>query len=77
MDTSLLERTASNTERTAHNIEPKSSFFILLSEKITKIKTKFRPLTQLDKNKKYEMALVNLKTYNLFPNIDASNVITR
>ena len=28
---------------------------------------------QLDKNKKYEMALVNLGTYYSFPNIDASN----
>ena len=28
---------------------------------------------QLDKNKKYEMALVNLETYYSFPNIDGSN----
>lgn len=69
----LLERIATNTEKTASNTEPKDSFHILLSEKSTKIKTKFRPLIQLKNNKKYEMALVNLETYYSFPNIDASN----
>ena len=70
MDTALLEKIATNTAR---NAEPKSSFYILLSEKGSQIKTKFRPLIELDKNKKYEMALVGLETYNSFPNIDASN----
>lgn len=73
METALLERIATNTEKTAKNTEQKSSFYILLSEKSTHIKTKFRPLIQLDKNRKYEMALVNLETYYSFPNIDSSN----
>lgn len=73
METALLERIATNTEKTAKNTEPKSSFYILLSDKSTQIKTKFRPLIQLDKSKKYEMALLNLETYYSFPNIDASN----
>lgn len=64
--TGLLKRIASNTD-------PKLSFYILLSEKSTHIKTKFRPLIQFDKNKKYEMALVSLETYNSFPNLDSSN----
>jgi hypothetical protein len=73
METALLERIATNTEKTAKNTEQKSSFYILLSEESTPIKTKFRPLIQLDKNRKYEMALVNLETYYSFPNINASN----
>ena len=73
METALLEKIATNTEITAKNTAQKSSFYILLSEKNTKIKTKFRPLIQLDQNRKYEMALVNLETYYSFPNIDASN----
>ena len=60
-------------ERIALNTEPKSSFYILLSEKSTRIKTKFNPLIELNKTKKYEMALVNLETYYSFPNIDNSN----
>lgn len=72
METTLLERIANNTEKTAKNTEQKSSFYILLSEKRTQIKTKFRPLIQLDKNRKYEMALVNLETFYSFPNIDSS-----
>lgn len=73
METALLERIATNTEKTAKNTEQKSSFYILLSEKSTHIKTKFRPVIQLDENRKYEMALVNLETYYSFPNIDSSN----
>jgi PHD/YefM family antitoxin component YafN of YafNO toxin-antitoxin module len=66
METTLLERIASNTEQ-------KSSFYISVNENRTQINTKFGPVIQLDKNKKYEMALVSLETYNSFPNIDASN----
>jgi len=73
MDTTLLEKIATNTEKIALNTEPKTSFYILLSERSSHIKTKFRPVIELDKNKKYEMALVNLETYYSFPNIDVSN----
>jgi hypothetical protein len=73
METALLEKIATNTEITAKNTAQKSSFYILLSEKNTQIKTKFRLLVQLEQNRKYEMALVNLETYYSFPNIDASN----
>ena len=73
METALLEKIATNTEITAKNTAQKSSFYILLSEKNTQIKTKFRPLIQLEQTRKYEMALVNLETYYSFPNIDASN----
>jgi len=60
-------------EQIARNTEPKSSFFIQISDKSTHIKTRFNPLIQLDETKKYEMALVNLDTYYSFPNIDSSN----
>ena len=60
-------------EKIVHNTEPKSSFYILLSEKNTRIKTKFNPLIELDKTKTYEMALVNLETYYSFPNVDETN----
>mgnify|MGYP006368103111 FL=1 len=73
METALLERIAINTEKIVENTRQKSSFYILLSEKSTHIKTKFRPLIQLDKDRKYEMALVNLETYFSFPNMDSSN----
>lgn len=73
MESSLLKQIADNTEKTARNTEPKKSFYILLSEKSTRIRTKFNPLLELDKNKNYEMALVDLETYYSFPNIDASN----
>ena len=64
--TALLEKIVKNTE-------PKASFYILISDKSTRIRTKFNPLIQLDKTKKYEMALVNLETYYSFPNIDLTN----
>ena len=57
---SLLAKIVEDTEKIALNTEPKWSFYILLSEKSTRIKTKFNPLIELDKTKKYEMALVNL-----------------
>lgn len=63
---SLLEKIAKNTE-------PKSSFFILMSDRSTYIKTRFNPLIQLDNTKKYEMALVNLETYYSFSNINSTN----
>src|SRR6218665_115620 len=69
----MLEKIVLNTEKIARNTEPKESFFILLSERSSQIRTKFNLLIQLDKSKKYEMALVNLlETYNSFPNIDST-----
>ena len=60
-------------ERIVRNTEPKKSFYILVRDKSTQIRTKFNPLIQLDRAKQYEMALVNLETYYSFPNIDATN----
>ena len=55
------------------NTEPKRSFSILVSDIKTRFKTCFKPPTQLDKKKDYEIALINLVTYYSFPNIDRSN----
>lgn len=69
----LLENIKENTERTARNTDPKSSFYILVSKNKSRIVTKYNPLIQLNKDRKHEMALVNLETYYSFPNIDAKN----
>ena len=52
-----------------NNTEPKRSFSIVVSEN----KTRFKPPIQLDYKKDYEIALLNLETYNSFPNIDSCN----
>src|ERR1043165_3549081 len=70
---STLEKIATTIEKVERNTDPKSSFYILVSEKSSKIRTRYNPLIELDANKKYEMALVNLESYYSFPNIDATN----
>ena len=39
----------------------------------SRFKTIFNPKLQLDRDKEYEIALVNLETYYSFPNIDETN----
>ena len=46
---------------------------IIVSDSKSKFKTRFNPTLQLDRDKEYEIALVNLETYYSFPNIDESN----
>ena len=60
-------------EKIVQNTEPKSSLQIIVSNNKTRFRTRFNPPIQLDKNKQYEIALVNLETYYSFPNIDATN----
>jgi len=64
-------------KKIVQNTEPKTSTQIVVSDNSTKIKTTFYPPLELDKTRKYEMALVNLETYYSFPNIDSSNDIFR
>jgi len=64
-----------NLEKIERNTSPKTSTQIVVSENSTKIKTTFNPPLELDRTRKYEMALVNLETYYAFPNIDSSNNI--
>ena len=55
-----------------NNTEPKRSLLIVVSDNKTRFKTWFKPPIHLDKNKDYEMALINLETYYSFFNIDIS-----
>ena len=66
MEVDLLKRIVKNTE---HNL----SFQITVSDSESRFKTIFKPTLQLDKDKEYEIALVNLETYFSFPNMDESN----
>jgi len=70
MNTEILEKIERNTS-------PKTSTQIVVSENSTKtkLKTTFVPPLELDRTRKYEMALVNLETYYSFPNLsDEKNV---
>ena len=62
----LLERIAKNTDH-------KTSFQVIVSGNQSSFNTLFNPKIELDRNKVYEIALVNLETYYSFPNIDNSN----
>ena len=62
----LLKQIAKNT---AH----KTSFQIIVSDNKSSFNTRISPAIQLDRDKEYEIALVNLETYYSFPNIDETN----
>ena len=62
----LLERIAKNTDH-------KTSFQVIISGNHSSFNTLFNPKIELDRNKVYEIALVNLETYYSFPNIDDTN----
>ena len=68
MEVELLEQIVKNT---AH----KTSFQIILSNDKSNFNTRFNPKLELDREKVYEIALVNLETYYSFPNIDETNNI--
>ena len=70
---SILEKIAATMEKVERNTDPKSSFYILVIKKSSKIKRRYNPLIELDTRKKYEIALVNLETYFSFPNIESTN----
>ena len=62
----LLKQIVKNT---AH----KTSFQIIVSGNESSFNTRLNPTLQLDRDKEYEIALVNLETYYSFPNIDETN----
>ena len=64
----LLERIAKNTDH-------KTSFQVIVSGNRSSFNTLFNPKIELDRDKVYEIALVNLETYYSFPNIDDTNNI--
>ena len=51
------------------NTEHKKSFQIIVSDSKSRFKTRFNSTLQLDRDKKYEIALVNLETYYLGSNL--------
>ena len=62
----LLKQIVKNT---AH----KTSFQIIVSDNKSSFNTRLNPTLQLDRDKEYEIALVNLETYHSFPYIDETN----
>ena len=67
MEVDLLKQIVKNT---AH----KTSFQIIVSGNESKFSTRLNPALELDRDKEYKIALVNLETYYSFPNIDETNV---
>ena len=66
MEVDLLKQIVKNTDN-------KTSFQIIVSGNKSKFTTRLNPTLQLDRDKEYEIALVNFETYYLFPNIDETN----
>ena len=55
------------------NTVHKMLFQIIVNDSESKFKTRLNPMLQLDKDKEYKIALVNLETYYSFLNIDETN----
>ena len=66
MEVDLLKQIVKNTEH-------KTSFQIIVSDSESRFKTGFNQTLQLDTDKKYEIAMVNLETYYSFPKVDEFN----
>ena len=66
MEADLLKQIVKNT---AH----KKSFQIIVSDNESSFNIRLNPRLQLDREKEYEIALVNLETYYSFTNIDETN----
>ena len=62
----LLEKIVKNTTH-------KTSFQIIVSGNESSFNTRFNPKIELDRDKVYEISLVNLESYYSFPNIDETN----
>ena len=66
MEVELLEKIVKNTTH-------KTSFQIIVSDNKSSFNTRCNPKLELDSDKVYEIALVNLETYYSFPDIDETN----
>lgn len=60
-------------QKIEENTHTKDSIQVILNDNTTDFITKFSPPIQFKKNKKYEVALLNLETYYSFPNINSTN----
>lgn len=72
-----MEEQIALLEKISKNTGPKTSMQFTASGNDTLLRVRFTPSIDLDKDKKYEIALVNLETYYSFPNIDESNSLFR
>jgi hypothetical protein len=70
MDQDLLKQLVRNTM-------PKDSFQLILSGNTSEFTIRNEAPIKLDRESRYEVALVNLETYYSFPNIDATNNLFR
>ena len=66
MEADLLRQIIKNTEH-------KTLFQIIVSNNKSSFNTRLNPTLELDSDKEYKIALVNLETYYSFPNIDETN----
>ena len=66
MEVELLKQIVKNSMH-------KTSFQIIVSGNESKFTTRLNPTLELDRDKEYEIALVNLETYYAFPNMDETN----
>ena len=69
------EETKDILKQIEKNTAHKTSFQVIVSGDQSNFNTLFNPKIELDRDKVYEIALVNLETYYSFPNIDNSNNI--
>ena len=67
------EETKEYIKQIADNTSHKTSFQVIVTGDKSNFNTLFNPKIELDRKKRYEIALVNLETYYSFPNIDDSN----
>ena len=68
MEVDLLKKIVTNTEH-------KTSFQIMVSDNKSSFNTRLNPTLQLDRDKEYERALVNLEIYYSFPDKDETNSV--
>ena len=66
MEVELLKQIVKNSMH-------KTSFQIIVSGNESKFTSRLNPTLELDRDKEYEIALVNLETYYAFPNMDETN----
>ncbi len=73
MEEKLLSKIIEKLELIEVNTASKEHYQIIVSKNKSDFNTIFNPPIQLDKNKQYEIALVDLETYYSFPNINETN----
>ena len=73
MEVDLLKQNLECLKELVKNTAHKTSFKIIVSDNESSFNIRLNPTLQLDRDKEYEIALVNLETYYSFPNIDETN----